>query len=66
MQLMAFTDEQLGQLRAAAEPIPWNRRRAFLERVAELLASRPIGNGAVLWAAQRAQVELLGVTVPEE
>jgi hypothetical protein len=66
MPALAFTDEQLAQLRAAAEPIPRDRRQAFLERVAELLAGRPIGNGAVLWAAQRAQVELLGVTVPEE
>jgi hypothetical protein len=66
MRLMAFTDEQLAQLRAAAEPIPWNQRQAFLERVAELLAGRPIGNGAVLWAAQRAQVELLGVAELEK
>ena len=64
--LLKFNDEQLSQIRAAARPIPWRWRRAYLERVAELLDGRPIGNGDVQRAAQRAQLELLGVTVPEE
>jgi hypothetical protein len=66
MPAIVFTSEQISQIRAAAQPIPWRWRQTFLERVAELLADRPIGNGDVLRAAQRAQIELIGVQVPEE
>jgi hypothetical protein len=65
MLALALTDEQLAQARAVAHPIPWSQRRAYLERVAELLAGRQFGNGDVVRAAARAQRELLGIPPPE-
>ena len=44
MRLMAFTDEQLAQIRDAAQPIPRAHRAAYLERVTALLAGRQFGN----------------------
>jgi len=63
--MLAFTDEQLTQIRAAAQPIPRAQRQAYLERVAALLSDRTFGNGDVQRAAAQAQRELLGVTVTE-
>ena len=37
LQLMAFTDEQLAQIRDAAQPIPRALRAAYLERVLSLI-----------------------------
>ena len=51
MQLMAFTDEQLAQIRDAAQPIPRAQRAAYLERVTALLAGRQFGNRDVQRAA---------------
>jgi hypothetical protein len=48
-----------------ATPIPYDRRQAYLERIAVLLADRPIRNGDVLAAACRAQRELIGIQKPE-
>jgi hypothetical protein len=62
---MAFTDEQLAQIRAAARPIPWVLRRAYLERIAALLAGRRFGNRDVQHAVAQAQRELIGVPVTE-
>ena len=58
---MAFTDEQLAQIKAAAQPIPWALREAYLQRVVMLLSGRPFGNGDVQRAAAQAQRELIGV-----
>jgi hypothetical protein len=66
MPVLAFTDEQIAELRFAALPIPYRQRQVFLERVVQLLSGRPIGNGDVQRAAQRAQIELIGIQVPEE
>src|SRR6516162_6468928 len=44
MRLMAFTDEQLAQIRDAVQPIPRAHRAAYLERVTALLAGRQFGN----------------------
>ena len=63
--MLALTDEQLTQIRAAAQPIPRAQRQAYLERVAALLSDRPFGDGDVQRAAAQAQRELLGVTVTE-
>jgi hypothetical protein len=60
MQLMAFTDEQLVQIRDAAQPIPRAQRAAYLERVTALLAGRQFGNRDVQRAAAQAQRELIG------
>ena len=65
MQLMAFTDEQLAQIRDAAQPIPRAQRAAYLERVTALLAGRSFGNGDVQRAASKAQRELIGAPATE-
>jgi hypothetical protein len=46
--------------------IPRSQRQAYLQRDGELLPDRQFGNGDVQRAAARAQLELLGVTMPEE
>jgi hypothetical protein len=63
---LALSTEQVELIQSMARPIPWSRRQAYLERIAELLAGRPIANGDVLRVAQRVQVEMLGITVPED
>jgi hypothetical protein len=60
---MAFTDEQLAQIKAAAQPIPWALRHAYLERIAVLLSGQRFGNGDVQRAAAQAQRELIGVAI---
>ena len=65
MQLMAFTDEQLAQIRDAAQPIPRARRAAYLERVTTLLAGRQFGNRDVQCAVAQAQRELVGAPATE-
>src|SRR6516164_1068525 len=61
--VLRFTDEQLDQLRAAARPIPWALRQAYLERIAALLSGQRFGNGEVQRAAAQAQRELIGVAI---
>ena len=61
--VLRFTDEQLDQLRAAAQPIPWALRYAYLERIATLLSGQRYGNGDVQRAAAQAQRELMGVAI---
>ena len=61
--MLRFTDEQLDQLRAAARPIPWALRQAYLERIAALLSGQRFGNGDVQRAAAQAQRELIGVAI---
>ena len=63
--MLAFTDEQLTQIRAAAQPIPRAQRQAYLERVAALLSDRTFGNGDVQRAVAQAQRELIGSPVTE-
>jgi hypothetical protein len=41
--LMAFSDKQLAQISRLAQPIPWARRTAYLERVIALLSGRQYG-----------------------
>ena len=65
MQLMAFTDDQLAQIRATAQPIPWALREAYLQCVATLLSGQAFGNGDVQRAAAQAQRELIGVVITE-
>jgi hypothetical protein len=61
--MLRFTDEQLGQLKAAAQPIPWALRQAYLEHIAALLSGQRFGNGDVQRAAAQAQRELIGVAI---
>jgi hypothetical protein len=63
--LLRFNDEQLAQIRAAAQPIPWALREAYLQRIAMLLSGRPFGNGDVQRAAAQAQRELIGIVITE-
>jgi hypothetical protein len=65
MQLMAFTDEQLRLIGEIAQPVPWARRRAYLDRVTELLSGQEYGNKDVRRAAVQAQRELIGMPAPE-
>jgi hypothetical protein len=65
MQLMAFTDEQLAQIRDAAQQIPRAQRAAYLERVTALLAGRQFGNRDVQRAAAQAQGDLVGAPATE-
>jgi hypothetical protein len=58
--LLKFNDEQLAQIRAAAQPLPWALREAYLQRVAMLL-----GNGDVQRPAAQAQRELIGIVITE-
>jgi hypothetical protein len=57
---MGFTDEQLSQIKAAAQPIPRTLRETYLKHIAALLAGRQFSNGDVLRAAAQAQHELIG------
>ena len=51
---LALTDQQIDIIRRAAEPLPPSDRSAFLETIAELLAGKELGNGAVARAAREA------------
>ena len=51
--MLAFTDEQLAQIRAAAAPVPWSLREAYLERIATLLSGWQFSNGDVQRQVQR-------------
>jgi hypothetical protein len=62
--MMAFTDEQLSQIKAAAQPIPRLLRKTYLERIAALLAGRQFSSGEVQRAAAQAQRELIGSPTP--
>jgi hypothetical protein len=59
--MLTLTDEQLDQIRTAAQPIPWKLRQAYLRRIAALLASQQShSNADVVKAAKIAQSELIG------
>jgi hypothetical protein len=59
--MLAFTEEQLAQIGAAAAPVPWALREAYLERIATLLSGRQFSNCDVQRAAAQVQRELIGV-----
>ena len=63
--MLAFSDEQIVQIRTAATRVPWRMRETFLQRIATLLDGRPFGNGDVQRAAAQVQRELIGITDPE-
>ena len=63
--MLAFTEEQLAQIRAAAAPVPWALREAYLERIATLLSGRQFSNWDVQRAAAQVQRELIGVAITE-
>jgi hypothetical protein len=54
---LALTDDQMTVITKLAEPLVYADRGPFIERVAELLRGREIGDGAVHRAAEQAQKE---------
>jgi hypothetical protein len=58
--MLVLSDEQLAQIKAAAQPIPRALRETYLERLAALLVGRQFSNGDVQRAAAQAQRELIG------
>jgi hypothetical protein len=52
---LALSDEQLGAIVAAAQPIAPVDRAAFLEAIAAALRGRVIGDGSVYLAIAEAQ-----------
>jgi hypothetical protein len=54
---LALSDDQLAVVQRLAEPIVYADRAAYLQRVAQLLRDRELGDGAVHRAAQQAQRE---------
>jgi hypothetical protein len=52
---LRLTDQHLIIIEAAAKPLAWRDRSAFLQTVVELLDGRELGDGAVSLAAREAQ-----------
>jgi hypothetical protein len=56
---LRLSDDQLTAIQRAAEPLHWQDRGAYLERVASLLQGRELGDGLVGRACREAQREFL-------
>ncbi len=65
MKPLALSDEQLLTVQRAAEPLHPHDRGAYLERVAEMLSGREIGDGLVGRVAREAQRQFLRPPEPE-
>jgi hypothetical protein len=55
--MLRLSDDQLSIIRRLAEPLLYVDRDPFLQRVAELLRGRELGDGVVHRAAEQAQKE---------
>jgi hypothetical protein len=66
--MIALTDAQMAELKAAAETIPWDLRPNFLEQVAARLRGQDLGDGLVhriafevaremIWSAGRRAID---------
>jgi hypothetical protein len=55
--MLKLSDDQLSIIRRLAEPLLYADRDPFLQRVAELLRGRELGDGVVHRCAEQAQKE---------
>jgi hypothetical protein len=69
MNPVRLSDRQLAEVQQAAQMVPWDLRPAYLERLAEALRGRDLGDGLVhrvaytiareiTWSAGRMAVEI--------
>jgi hypothetical protein len=55
--MLRLSDDQISIIKKLAEPLLYVDRGPFLERVAELLRGRELGDGVVYRCAEQAQKE---------
>jgi hypothetical protein len=51
---LALSDEQLDQVWSVAKTVPQDMRDVYLERLAEMLADKPLGDGFIYRACREA------------
>jgi hypothetical protein len=59
--VLAFTAEQIDEIKAAARHVPHHLRGDYLEAVAAALTGRDFGDGDVHRAIVRASVRIMGI-----